>query len=263
MGDQYTFEHLDFNFDEGVFADNHGCAEAFALCVPREQIVDNLIRPVVPDAEVKTSATSRRGTRATTTPTRPWPVRRPSTARRTSSAPARSSSRRTRVGTAVRLQTLNIQRRDDTGQPSSRPPATRPASTSSSPPTADFFDTSAACPRAPSTWRCSPGSAPRWSPAGSRPTLRRRVHRGGKGNNNGCYSNPEVDSSSEERPCGPPSPRSSPLVAEIERILWEDLATIPLYQHPGITAWTSQVENVVPTRARPASCGTCRSGPRT
>lgn len=75
-GDSLTWEHLDFNFrtentypvldDEGnevegqflpgsVFADDAGglaLREAFALCVPRQTIVDNLIAPINPDAVV-------------------------------------------------------------------------------------------------------------------------------------------------------------------------------------------------------------------
>ncbi|WP_265520874.1 ABC transporter substrate-binding protein [Oerskovia flava] len=53
LGDTLTWEHLDFNFAEGnVFADNLALREAFALCVPRQQIVDNLIVPVNPEAVV-------------------------------------------------------------------------------------------------------------------------------------------------------------------------------------------------------------------
>lgn len=55
-GDEQTWEHLDFNFAEGsVFSDAEGglaAREAFAMCVPRQQIVQNLIQPINPDAEV-------------------------------------------------------------------------------------------------------------------------------------------------------------------------------------------------------------------
>jgi peptide/nickel transport system substrate-binding protein len=48
--DQYTFEHLDFNF-AGEFKDKN-LREAFAKCVPRQQIVDNLIKPQNPNAKI-------------------------------------------------------------------------------------------------------------------------------------------------------------------------------------------------------------------
>src|SRR5690625_1177643 len=49
-GDTLTWEHLDFNFD-GPMSDL-AVREAFAMCVPRQQIVDNLIKPINPDAVV-------------------------------------------------------------------------------------------------------------------------------------------------------------------------------------------------------------------
>ena len=48
--DQFTFEHYDFNFD-GAFKDK-ALREAFALCLPRQTIVDNLIMPQNPEAIV-------------------------------------------------------------------------------------------------------------------------------------------------------------------------------------------------------------------
>lgn len=48
--DTLTWEHLDFNFrDTNVFSDAKGglaLREAFAYCVPRQAIVDNLIKPI-------------------------------------------------------------------------------------------------------------------------------------------------------------------------------------------------------------------------
>lgn len=54
-GAELTWEHLDFNFNNGVFSDEEGglaLREAFAYCVPRQQIVDTLIKPVDPEAVV-------------------------------------------------------------------------------------------------------------------------------------------------------------------------------------------------------------------
>jgi len=55
-GATLTWEHLDFNFIESSpFSDEQGgleLREAFAMCVPRQQIVDNLIIPVDPEAVV-------------------------------------------------------------------------------------------------------------------------------------------------------------------------------------------------------------------
>ncbi len=51
--DQFTWEHYDFNFD-GAFGDK-ALREAFALCLPRQTIVDNLIKPDNPEAIVLNS----------------------------------------------------------------------------------------------------------------------------------------------------------------------------------------------------------------
>ncbi|MGB5951982.1 MAG: ABC transporter substrate-binding protein, partial [Ornithinimicrobium sp.] len=52
-GPTLTWEHLDFNFiDSSPFSEAEGglaAREAFAMCVPRQQIVDNLIKPVDPE----------------------------------------------------------------------------------------------------------------------------------------------------------------------------------------------------------------------
>jgi peptide/nickel transport system substrate-binding protein len=47
-----TWEHLDFNFNSGIFSDSLEAREAFALCVPRQKIVDDLIKPIAPEAVI-------------------------------------------------------------------------------------------------------------------------------------------------------------------------------------------------------------------
>ncbi|WP_277208968.1 ABC transporter substrate-binding protein [Isoptericola croceus] len=51
-GQTLTWEHLDFNFNNGVFADSLEAREAFAYCVPRQKIVDDLIKPIDDSAVV-------------------------------------------------------------------------------------------------------------------------------------------------------------------------------------------------------------------
>jgi peptide/nickel transport system substrate-binding protein len=51
--DQFTFEHLDYNF-RGLFADKN-MRLAFTKCVPRQQIIDNLIKPMNPNAKIMQS----------------------------------------------------------------------------------------------------------------------------------------------------------------------------------------------------------------
>lgn len=53
---ELTWEHLDYNFlESSPFSDaqgGHALREAFAYCVPRQTIVDNLIKPIDPEAVV-------------------------------------------------------------------------------------------------------------------------------------------------------------------------------------------------------------------
>lgn len=44
-----TWEHVDFNFaGTSVFKDDADLRKAFAMCIPREQIVEQLIKPLNP-----------------------------------------------------------------------------------------------------------------------------------------------------------------------------------------------------------------------
>lgn len=47
----YTYEHVDFNFSNPIFQDK-AVREAFALCLPRQEIIDKLIKPLDPEAVV-------------------------------------------------------------------------------------------------------------------------------------------------------------------------------------------------------------------
>ncbi len=49
-GTQYVWEHFDFNFNTAF--GNRDVREAFAKCLPRQQMVANLIQPLVPEAVV-------------------------------------------------------------------------------------------------------------------------------------------------------------------------------------------------------------------
>lgn len=55
-GSSLTWEHLDFNFRENNVFGNPDTGlqlrEAFAYCVPRQQIVDTLIKPISPETEL-------------------------------------------------------------------------------------------------------------------------------------------------------------------------------------------------------------------
>ncbi len=71
------------------------------------------------------------------------------------------------------------------------------------------------------------------------------------GNNNGNYSNPEVDALIDELLQEADPDAQLELVIEIETILWDDIATIPGFTFPGVLATAADAEGVVynPTQA--------------
>lgn len=52
--EDFTYEHFDFNFNNDTLA-NRDVREAFARCLPRQQMVEQLIAPLNPEAEVLNS----------------------------------------------------------------------------------------------------------------------------------------------------------------------------------------------------------------
>ncbi|MFC7649215.1 ABC transporter substrate-binding protein [Streptosporangium lutulentum] len=129
ISDAYTYEHLDFNFDSSPFKDK-ALREAFAKCVPRQLIVDNLIKPVAPDAkplEVRNVAPFQTNAAAVIAAS----GGAASTPSRTSRAPRRSWRRRARPASRSRSVTRLRTRAAPRPSSSSWTPATRPVSRSS------------------------------------------------------------------------------------------------------------------------------------
>jgi peptide/nickel transport system substrate-binding protein len=246
VGDEYTYEHLDFNFNDGPFADSLALRQAFALCVPRETLVENLIRPVVPDAEVKNvrnSAPWDPGYDEIVAASQQWidefgtqDIERARQILEEEDA----------VGTTVRLGTLDNQRRQNAGQLIADA-CNQAGFDVRFEPAIDFFDTEGALSQnrfdvAMFAWSGSPDVS------GWNSTYRTVIScdAEGKGNNNGCYSSPEMDELLDRILRTSDEAEKIDLIGQIEALLWEDMVTIPLYQHPGITAWNESVTGVVP-----------------
>ncbi|WP_129841266.1 ABC transporter family substrate-binding protein [Streptomyces sp. RFCAC02] len=248
--DEYTYEHLDFNFNDGPFADSLALRQAFALCVPREQLVDNLIRPVVPDSVVKDVRN--------VAPWDPGYEEAIAASQEYIDEFGTTDVERAReileeedaVGTTVRLGTLENQRRVDAGT-MIKASCDEAGFNVEFEAAADFFDTDGALAQnrfdvAMFAWA---GSSER---SGWNSTYRTvsECSPVGKGNNNGCYSSPEMDDLLDQLMRTSDQTEAIELTAQVEALAWEDMVTIPLYQHPGISAWGSQVQNVIPNPAQ-------------
>ena len=66
----------------------------------------------------------------------------------------------------------------------------------------------------------------------------------GGGKNNGKYTNAEVDALLRELDMTPDQDEQVELIKQIETILWDDLATIPIFSFPGVVAYDNAVESV-------------------
>jgi peptide/nickel transport system substrate-binding protein len=233
--DQFTFEHLDFNF-RGDFKDRN-LREAFAKCVPRQQIIDNLIKPQNENAQIQTSryvypfqdsygefanvgsekynATDIPGAKALVDA-------------------AGKSGMTVRIGWRKDPAALNKRRADtlalvaasckqagfnvvDNGTP-------------------DFFEKDLPTGNfdvAMYAWSGSPlvtGSSAIYITKG--------------GSNYQAYSNPQVDQLTAQLNGEIDTTKQVDLMKQIDTTLWTDLTTIPLFAFPGILATVPEAENV-------------------
>ena len=245
---EYVYEHLDFNFDSSPFEDLD-LREAFAHCVPRQLIVDNLIKPIQPDAE--------------TMDVRNIAPFDPGYAEAVAASGGDKWSEvdldRSReileeldmVGQEVRLGFIGGNpRRAQTAEliKDSCDEAGFEVKINAED---TFFDSDGGLSQntydvAMFAWS---GSA---EVSGWNSTFRspEECTPDGKGNNNGCYSNEELDGLLSDILQEPDFDARLEIINEIETILWDDLVTIPLFSHPGTAAWSDHLDNVTPNPAQ-------------
>lgn len=249
--DQYIYENITFNFDSGPFAQSRALRRAFMMCVPRERIVENLIRPITPEAEVRDTLVAH--------PLDPYyeqvvDASLPEEFAGRNAGQNIPSARRIlrkagAEGTTIRLGTLDNPRRtkqaqliqDDCNQAGFdvRVEAT-----------ADFFEDDGALYEnrydvAMFAWHGSPAIS-EWTSTYETVDACTAQH---KGNNIGCYSSKRMnDLIDQALRTSDPDERAT-LVGKISAVLWDDAFGLPLFNHPGMAAWTSNVQNVVPNPA--------------
>lgn len=246
-GESFTYEHLDFNMrPNGLFRDNLELREAFALCVPRQRIIDNLIAPQNPDAQVLNARLTY-----SFQPDYEFQVAggRGETWEQDIEASAAILEELGAVGTTVRIgfQMPNPRRvniveliADECGEA---------GFDIQNAGVEDFFGRALAegdWDVALFAWVGSgyvSGTASTFkTPEACTP--------GNTGNNNGCYSNPEVDALYDQLLAELDGDAARQLVKQIEDILWEDLPTFPLFTFPSLAAWAEDVEGVVNNRTQ-------------
>jgi peptide/nickel transport system substrate-binding protein len=240
-GDQYSYEHVDYNF-KTVFADKK-VREAFAKCLPREQIVNNLVRPQNPNAKILQSRFI-------------FPFQ-PQYADFENSVggqdynevdiPAAKAllEEAGKVGTPVRVgwnknpQAPN-QRRVDTVA-LIKASCDQAGFNIQDAGVATFFDKELSAGQwdvALFAWIGSP------TVSANAPIFQTKGAGGRGGQNHGQYSNPEVDELLDQLNRELDKDKQVEILKQIDTILWTDLATIPLFPFPGLLATDTKVQNV-------------------
>jgi peptide/nickel transport system substrate-binding protein len=239
--DQFVYEHLDFNMGpDQPFADRD-LREAFALCVPRQRIVENLIRPQNPEAEVLQARLTYSfqpdyADQVAATNAADY-------AEQDIEAAAAILEEKGMVGMDVRIGYQQPNPRRTNQVELIRDACNEAGFNIIDNGTDDFFGVgldqsefevalfawvgSAYVSGAASTFQTPPACAP-----------------GQKANNNGCYSSAEVDDLFGQLLTELDPDAARELVKQIETILWQDLPTIPLFTFPGLAAYAEDVQGV-------------------
>ena len=237
-----TYEHLDFNFlDKSVFSDSQGgqkLREAFAYCIPRQTIVDNIIKPIDPNATVMNAreAFPFQPDYKTITSTS-YDGRYDTVNIEKAKQLVAESGVQTPVKVRLGYKAGN-QRRTETVQAiqsSCKDAGFNVEDTAKE----DFF----AKDLKNGDYEVALYA---WSSAGQIATGQ-NIMSSGRQQNYGKYSNPVVDEAWDKVTNTLDRGEQVEQLKVIEKQAWDTLFNIPLYAHPAVVAWKSKVKNVRPT----------------
>lgn len=234
-GPQYTYDHVDMNL-EGTFA-NKDLREALAYCLPRQEIVDKLITPVDPGAKLLEASTVLNFEPAydavvAASGAGKYAARNLEAAR---AAVERSGVSDLKID-AVYLGNPNQRRQN----------------------TMDLI--AASCGQVGFEFTVRALTPTEWGPAmtdgnfdlaqfawaGSGLTAPvQPLYRTGSDQNYSKYSNPQVDALLAQLVETGDVAEQDRLFGEIEKLLWTDLPTVPLFAWPQLVAHNSDITGVV------------------
>jgi peptide/nickel transport system substrate-binding protein len=231
-GAQYIWEHFDFNFNSEIWSDIR-VREAFAKCLPRQQIVETLIQPVDSTAEVlnnrwiqpfedgyqdNSGGVAELDLEAAQALLDEAGIAQPVTVRLgwfDNGGNQRRTDQVALVQESCNQIGFDIQ---DTGSET-------------------FFDVELAAGDwdiAMFAWAGSPLKSGAVS-----------TYRPGEGNNVGSINIPELTPLLDQMLVTVDPDEQIEIANEIDTILWENLATIPVFSFPGVVAYRDDVSNVV------------------
>ena len=240
-GDQLTWEHVDYNRGEGsVFADSPELREAFALCLPRQQIVDNLIKPIYADAQVmnlREVFPFQDKYQEVVDEAYPKEMDEPNIEKAKELVEKSGVSKPTvrlgyQAGNQRRTETVALIK-------SSCDQAGFDVQDTNSP---VFFKEVMPAGDYDAALYAWAGSGQKASGA--------NIYQSDGAQNQQSYNNPEVDAAWDKLATSLDENEQLEQVKTIEKLLWEDFQAIPLYAHPGLVGHKADVANVRDTAAQ-------------
>ena len=240
-GDQLTWEHVDYNRGEGsVFADSPELREAFALCLPRQQIVDNLIKPIYADAEVmnlREVFPFQDKYQEVVDAAYPKEMDQPNIDKAKELVEQSGVSKPTvrlgyQAGNQRRTETVALIKSSCDQAGFDVQDANSPVFFKEVMPAGDYD-------AALYAWA---GSGQKASGA--------NIYQSDGAQNQQSYNNPEVDAAWDKLATSLDENEQLEQTKTIEKLLWEDFQAIPLYAHPGLVGHKADVANVRDTAAQ-------------
>lgn len=242
VGDTLTWEHLDFNFADGTtFAEDEGglaAREAFAMCVPRQQIIDNLIAPINEEAVVMNAReTFPFYDNYEDIVSASYDGRYDEVDIEGAAAKLEESGLSTPVDVRIGYSAPNQRRSDEVAAITSSCNEAGFNILDEGDP--DFF--SAGGPLETANYDVALFA---WAGSGQKASGE-PIYSTGGGQNFGNYSNEEVDAAWDTLSASSDEDVALEQVKIIEKLLWDDLYGIPVFAHPGVVAFDSSISNVI------------------
>ena len=240
-GDQLTWEHVDYNRGEGsVFADSPELREAFALCLPRQQIVDNLIKPIYADAQVmnlREVFPFQDKYQEVVDEAYPKEMDEPNIEKAKELVEKSGVSKPTvrlgyQAGNQRRTETVALIKSSCDQAGFDVQDANSPVFFKEVMPAGDYDAALFA-----------------WSGSGQKASGA-NIYQSDGAQNQQSYNNPEVDAAWDKLATSLDENEQLEQVKTIEKLLWEDFQAIPLYAHPGLVGHKADVANVRDTAAQ-------------
>lgn len=240
-GDQLTWEHVDYNRGEGsVFADSPELREAFALCLPRQQIVDNLIKPIYADAQVmnlREVFPFQDKYQEVVDAAYPKEMDQPNIEKAKELVEKSGVSTPTvrlgyQAGNPRRTETVALIKSSCDQAGFDVQDANSPVFFKEVMPAGDYDAALYA-----------------WSGSGQKASGA-NIYQSDGAQNQQSYNNPEVDAAWDKLATSLDENEQLEQVKTIEKLLWEDFQAIPLYAHPGLVGHKADVANVRDTAAQ-------------